>query len=77
MYCLGEVKSGEAVFGLHRAFTLAGAKTLVMSLWRAPDEAPRELMEEFYTRILAGERWADALCNAQLALRQKCPDPYF
>jgi CHAT domain-containing protein len=74
---LGEVKTGEGVFGLQRAFTLAGAKTLVMSLWSVPDEPTRELMEDFYRRILAGEGRADALRNAQLALRAKYPDPYF
>ena len=74
---LGEVRTGEGVFGLQRAFTLAGAKTLVMSLWSVPDDATRELMEDFYKRILAGEGRADALRHAQLALRQKYPDPYF
>ena len=74
---LGEVRTGEGVFGLQRAFTLAGARTLVMSLWSVPDEATRELMEEFYRRILAGEGRADALRHAQLKLRQKYPDPYF
>jgi len=71
------VRTGEGVFGLQRAFTLAGAKTLVMSLWSVPDDATRELMEDFYTRILSGEGRADALRNAQLALRAKYPDPYF
>ena len=74
---LGEVRTGEGVFGLQRAFTLAGAKTLVMSLWSVPDDATRELMEDFYTCILAGEGRADALRNAQLALRRKHPDPYY
>jgi CHAT domain-containing protein/tetratricopeptide (TPR) repeat protein len=74
---LGEVKTGEGVFGLQRAFTLAGARTLVMSLWSVPDEQTRELMEDFYRRLLAGEGKADALRNAQLSLRKKYPDPYF
>jgi len=74
---LGEVRTGEGVFGLQRAFILAGAKTLVMSLWSVPDEATRELMEEFYRRLLAGEARADALHAAQQALRRKYPEPYF
>src|SRR5581483_3925664 len=73
----GEVRTGEGVFGLQRAFILAGAKTLVMSLWSVPDEPTRELMEDFYKRILAGEGRADALRNAQLQLRQKYPDPFY
>ena len=62
---------------MQRAFVLAGAKTLVMSLWSVPDEPTRELMEDFYQRILNGEPRADALHAAQNDLRQKCPDPYF
>ncbi len=74
---LGEVRTGEGVFGLQRAFVLAGAKTLVMSLWSVPDEPTRELMEDFYQRILRGEPRADALRAAQMKLRVKYPDPYY
>jgi len=74
---LGEIRTGEGVFGLRRAFVLAGAKTLVMSLWKVPDEETRELMEDFYRRILAGEPRAEALRNAQLTMKAKCPHPYF
>ncbi|MGZ4881230.1 MAG: CHAT domain-containing protein [Halobacteriota archaeon] len=74
---LGEVKTGEGVFGLRRAFMLAGAKTLVMSLWKVDDEATKELMVDFYDRILDGEGRADALRNAQLAIKEKYPDPYY
>jgi CHAT domain-containing protein/tetratricopeptide (TPR) repeat protein len=74
---LGEVRTGEGVFGLQRAFVLAGAKTLVMSLWSVPDDQTRELMEDFYQRILSGQPRADALRAAQLALRVKYPDPYY
>ncbi len=68
---------GEGVFGLRRAFVLAGAKTLVMSLWKVPDEPTRELMEAFYGRLLAGEGRTEALCQAQLALKAKYPEPFY
>jgi CHAT domain-containing protein len=74
---LGQVHVGEGVFGLRRAFVLAGAKTLVMSLWKVPDEPTRELMEAFYTRLLAGEGRAEALRQAQLAMKAKYPDPFY
>jgi CHAT domain-containing protein len=74
---LGQVHVGEGVFGLRRAFAVAGARTLVMSLWKVPDEQTQELMVDFYSRILAGEGRAEALRQAQQALRLKHPDPYF
>ncbi len=74
---LGQVHVGEGVFGLRRAFVLAGARMLVMSLWKVPDEPTRELMEDFYGRLLAGEGRAEALRGAQLAMKVKYPDPFY
>ncbi len=74
---LGHVRVGEGVFGLRRAFVLAGARTLVMSLWKVPDEPTGELMEDFYGRLLAGRGCAEALREAQLAMKAKYPDPFY
>jgi CHAT domain-containing protein/tetratricopeptide (TPR) repeat protein len=74
---LGLVHAGEGIIGLRRAFVLAGAKTLVMSLWKVPDEPTRELMEDFYGRLLAGEGRAEALRQAQLAMKAKYPEPFY
>jgi len=74
---VGEVCIGEGVFGLRRAFVLAGARRLVMSLWKVPDAETRELMVDFHRRVLGGVGVADALRGAQLALRERHPDPYF
>jgi tetratricopeptide (TPR) repeat protein len=74
---LGQVHIGEGVFGLRRAFVLAGAKTLVMSLWKVPDEPTRVLMEDFYGRLLDGVGRAEALHQAQLAMKAKYPDPFY
>src|SRR5262249_53556273 len=49
---LGAVHLGEGVFGLRRAFIVAGAKTLVMSLWKVPDLATAFLMDRFYDNLL-------------------------
>ena len=74
---LGQVQVGEGVLGLRRAFVLAGARTLVMSLWKVPDRQTQELMEEFYRRLLDGQPRAGALRHAQLAMKERYPDPYY
>ncbi|HOW54115.1 MAG TPA: tetratricopeptide repeat protein [Syntrophorhabdaceae bacterium] len=64
---LGDIKSGEGVFGLRRAFTQAGAKGLVMSMWSVPDRETKELMVNFYTNILVKKmKRSDALRQAIL-----------
>lgn len=70
---LGEIRTGEGVFGLRRAFVLAGVKTLVMSLWKIPDLETQELMTEYYHRLEAGQGRAQALRTAQLAIKEKYP----
>jgi CHAT domain-containing protein len=45
---VGEVRAGEGVFGLRRAFQVAGARTLIMSLWSVEDEATRAWMKALY-----------------------------
>jgi len=75
---LGQVLKGEGVIGLRRSFVLAGAKTLVMSLWKVPDEQTKELMVDFYKRLLlSGKPRAEALREAQLAMKDKYPNPYY
>ena len=49
---LGQVQVGEGVFGLRRSFVLAGAKTLIMSLWKVPDLATAILMDRLYDNLL-------------------------
>jgi CHAT domain-containing protein len=57
---------------------LAGAETLVMSLWKVPDRETGEVMEHYYSEVIgAGGSRADALRAAQLAVRQHHPDPFY
>jgi CHAT domain-containing protein/tetratricopeptide (TPR) repeat protein len=74
---LGESQFGEGVMGLRRAFVLAGARTLVMSLWKVPDAATAELMDAFYQFLLAGVPRAEALRRAQHQLKKRYPNPFF
>jgi CHAT domain-containing protein len=60
---LGAVQDGEGVYGLRRAFLLAGARSLLISLWSVGDESTFELMTRFYRRLLAGDHGVEALCN--------------
>ncbi|MBO7580697.1 MAG: tetratricopeptide repeat protein [Bacteroidaceae bacterium] len=67
---LGDIASGEGVFGLQRGFKKAGAKTVVMSLWKVDDEATRILMVEFYNNLMSGKSKQQALKDAQKHLRE-------
>ncbi|WP_366557766.1 CHAT domain-containing protein [Okeania sp. SIO1I7] len=62
---LGDVQTGEGVFGLRRAFAVAGSKTLIMSLWSVPTLATMLLMEQFLDYLKAGIGRAEALKKAQ------------
>jgi CHAT domain-containing protein len=73
----GEVKLGQGVYGLRRALVVAGAETMVMSLWKVDDETTRQLMEGYYRNLLAGKGRGPALREAMLDLREKQPHPYY
>lgn len=74
---LGEIKSGEGVYGLQRAFQIAGAGSVMMSLWKVSDEATKKLMTLFYNEWMSGKRKEEAFFAAQKALRKDFPEPYF
>jgi CHAT domain-containing protein len=65
---LGKAIASEGVFGLRRALRMAGAKALVMSLWRVDDAATYALMVAYYERLLAGGGRSAALREAALGL---------
>ena len=74
---LGEVHLGEGLFGLQRAFTIAGATTLVMSLWKVPDRQTSDLMARFYEGLVQGKPRIEALRDAQLHVRSRDREPFY
>jgi CHAT domain-containing protein len=68
---LGDVKGSEGVFGLQRAFKMAGVKKMIVSLWQVPDKETAELMTSFYTYWMKGKTINDAFAQAQADMRKK------
>ena len=68
---IGEVRDGEGVYGLRRAFFLAGAQSLVMSLWPVSDAVTREMMVDYYTGLKHGLGRGEALRQAELAMLKR------
>jgi CHAT domain-containing protein len=73
---LGDIKGTEGVFGLQRAFKLAGVKNMLLSLWKVPDKETAELMTAFYQYYLSGNTAREALHKAQLDMKKKYR-PYY
>jgi CHAT domain-containing protein len=66
---LGEVRAGEGVFGLRRAFAAAGVRTTIMSLWSVGDRSTREWMKALYdARLTRNRSTAQALQDATLSI---------
>lgn len=73
---LGDVKGSEGVFGLQRAFKMAGVKKMIVSLWQVPDKETAELMTSFYNYWLKGKAIEQAFAQAQDEMRKKY-SPYY
>ncbi|MCC5612748.1 CHAT domain-containing protein, partial [Nostoc sp. CHAB 5834] len=74
---LGDIRLGDGLQGLRKAFKAAGAKSVVSSLWKVPDESTYKLMKLFYENLSKKEPRGLALRNAKQALRMEYPHPYF
>jgi CHAT domain-containing protein len=65
---MGDVRTGDGVYGLRRALVLAGAETQIMTLWRIDDEVTQRLMAEYYERIGKGIGRSDAMRDVTLKM---------
>ena len=69
---LGTARGGEGMIGLRRSFRIAGARSVISSLWKVNDEATAELMKAFYQNLwVKGLGKMEALRTAQLSMLEK------
>lgn len=74
---LGETKIGEGVYGLQRAFMVAGAKTLIMSMFKVDDTATQKLMVNFYKKWLTTGNKRQSFVDAKKELRNEYKEPIY
>lgn len=74
---LGEVQAGEGVYGLQRAFLVAGARTIVMSLFKVSDEATQQLMVKFYRNWIETGNKRQSFIDAKKEIRNEYRDPIY
>jgi CHAT domain-containing protein len=73
---LGDIKGSEGVYGLQRAFKMAGVDFMIMSLWQVPDKETEEFMTKFYKKLIKQNNIKQAFAETQKEMRKKY-DPYF
>ncbi len=74
---LGEIKNGEGVYGLQRSFQVAGASSVITSLWEVSDKGTQDLMSAFYKYWLQSGNKHDAFRKAQLEIKTKYKYPFY
>ena len=73
----GMIDPVDGVYGLQRAFKMAGVETIVMSLWKVQDDATSLLMTQFYAYLTNGNEKHQALWKAMMDVKEKYKDPYY
>ena len=71
----GQIKKGEGIMSLSRAFQHAGVASTVHSLWKVPDDATAEIMVGFYSHLKDGVGKAEALRRAKLGYLENAVAP--
>lgn len=74
---LGDITQGEGVYGLQRAFIVAGAKTLIMSMFKVNDEATQKLMVNFYHKWIETGNKRQSFLEAKKELRNEYKEPIY
>jgi len=74
---LGDLEAGEGVYGLQRAFLVAGAKVLIMSMFKVDDDATQKLMLKFYQKWLNSGNLRQSFIEAKKELRVDYPEPIY
>ena len=74
---LGDISNGEGVYGLQRAFLVAGAKVLIMSMFKVDDDATQKLILNFYKKWLLTNNLRQSFVNAKKELRLDYPEPIY
>ena len=70
---IGEVRNGDGVCGLRRAFVLAGAESLLMSLWPVSDTWTERQMRSYYQNLKLGKGRGESLRLVQLDMLARNP----
>ena len=73
---LGDIDR-EGVYGLQRGFKIAGAGTIIMSLWEVNDEATELMMTKFYSNLTSGKSKRDSFDAAISAVKAKFESPEY
>ena len=74
---IGEHRDGQGIYGLSRAFFVAGAETVIASLWKGDDTATQKFMSLFYENWLQTNDVAASMSYARTALKEEYPAPYY
>jgi len=76
---VGQDTTGEGIYGLRRALVIAGSESQLISLWKVEDEATKDLMVNYYKRLLNNQGRSEALRQTQLEMlkSENYQHPYY